>query len=128
MKNKKNTTLSEQSQNIPHCQNSPKKYHTVRTVPKNTTLSEQSQKNTTLSNCRVTVRTVPKNTTLSEQSQKIPHRQNSPKKYHTVRTVLKSNTKTCRNRGKFNTTNTHIHDLLPSWLGTGTSFNKKWQG
>jgi hypothetical protein len=36
----KYTTLLEKLQNIPHCWNSSKKYHTVGTAPKNTTLLE----------------------------------------------------------------------------------------
>jgi len=43
-----------------------------------------------------------------------------PPKYHTVRTVLKSN-QNHRNRGKINTSNTHIHNHSLSWVGTGTS-------
>ena len=43
------------------------------------------------------------------------------KKYHGVRTVPKSNRINIRNRGKINTTCTHVHDRSLSWLRTGTS-------
>jgi cytochrome c-type biogenesis protein CcmH/NrfF len=103
----KNTTLSEQFQNIiekqkiPHCRNSSKiqsknkKYHTVGTVPKynrktkNTSVETVPKYNRKTKN--TSVGTVPKyirktkNTTLSEQFQniieiqKIPHCRNSSK-------------------------------------------------
>jgi hypothetical protein len=41
-------------------------------------------------------------------------------KYHTVGTVPNSNSKFVE-RGKFDTSNTHIHDRTLSCLGTGTS-------
>ena len=42
------------------------------------------------------------------------------KKYHTIRTILKSKVKIIE-RGTIYTPNTQIHDLSLSWLGTGTS-------
>ena len=41
------------------------------------------------------------------------------KKYHTVRTIPKSNIKIVE-RSKIDTTNTQIHDLSLSWFGTGS--------
>jgi len=46
------------------------------------------------------------------------------KKYHSVRTVPKSNTKNPRNRDKIDTPNTHIHHPSFSWLVTGTSIKR----
>jgi hypothetical protein len=46
------------------------------------------------------------------------------KTYHTVRTILKSNTKIVE-RGKICTANTEIHALSLSLLGTGTSVKQK---
>ena len=40
-----------------------------------------------------------------------------------VRTVPESNKKNCRNRGKMNNLNTHIHDHSLSWHGACTSIN-----
>ena len=42
------------------------------------------------------------------------------KKYHTVRTVLKSNKKIVE-RGRIDTPKTQKHDHSLSWLGAGTS-------
>ena len=42
------------------------------------------------------------------------------KKYHTVRTVLKSNKKIVE-RGRIDTPKTQMHDHSLSWLGAGTS-------
>ena len=42
------------------------------------------------------------------------------KKYHTVRTIQKSNLKIVE-RGKNDPPNKQIHDRSISWLGTGTS-------
>jgi len=47
------------------------------------------------------------------------------KKYHTVRTIQKSNLKIVE-RGKNETPNKQIHDYSLSWLGTGTSIKKWW--
>ena len=70
-----------------------------------------------------------KNTIQSEQfqnhrKQQIPYSQNNSKiiennKYHTVRTVLKSNRKIVRG-DKINTLNTHLHNCSISWLDTNT--------
>jgi len=45
------------------------------------------------------------------------------KKYHTVRTIPKSNIKIVE-RSKLDTPNTQIHDHSLSWLGTGTSIKR----
>jgi hypothetical protein len=45
------------------------------------------------------------------------------KKYHSVRTILKSNRKIVE-RGKMDTPSTQIRYLWLSWLGTGTSIKK----
>jgi len=46
------------------------------------------------------------------------------KKYHTVGTLSKSN-RTIVERGKIDTLDIQIHDPSLSWLGTGTSINKR---
>ena len=46
-------------------------------------------------------------------------------KYHTVRTIPKSNIKIVK-RSKIDITNTQIHDGSCSWLGTGTSIKSGW--
>ena len=45
------------------------------------------------------------------------------KKYHTVGTTKNPNIKVVE-RGKHDTTNTHIHERSLSWLGTGTSIKR----
>ena len=72
---------------------------------KNTTLSEQF-KNTTLSKQF-------KNTTLSKQF-----------KNTTLSEQFKNLIKISRNRCKFDTPNTHIHDNSFSWFGTDTLIKK----